>query len=87
MSLIWNREHDRYLLRQLLSVAEPHFQPNTWTAFCRTASEGGAKPEVVAQEMGISKNAVIVAKCRVLSSLRQEFDGLIESFSGFFTKS
>jgi hypothetical protein len=24
MTLIWNREHDQYVLRQLLMLAEPH---------------------------------------------------------------
>ena len=86
MCLIWNREHDQYVLRQLLALAEPHFAKTTWTAFCRVALDG-AKPDQVAEEMGISRNAVIVAKCRVLSRLRQESEGLIESSSGFFTKS
>lgn len=26
MSQIWNREHDQYVLRQLLALAEPHFE-------------------------------------------------------------
>jgi RNA polymerase sigma-70 factor (ECF subfamily) len=86
LSQIWNREHDQYVLRQLLSLAEPHFEPNTWKAFCRVALEG-AKADDVAQEMGISRNAVIIAKCRVLNRLRQEAEGLIESSSGFFAKS
>ena len=86
MSLIWNREHDQYVLRQLLALAEPHFAPSTWTAFCRVALDG-AKPDHVAEEMGISRNAVIIAKCRVLSRLRQESEGLVESSSGFFAKS
>ena len=86
MSQIWNREHDQYVLRQLMALAEPHFEPNTWKAFCRVALDG-AKPDVVAQEMGISRNAVVIAKCRVLSRLRQESVGLIESSSGFFGKS
>mgnify|MGYP001822717902 FL=1 len=86
MSLIWNREHDQYILRQLLALAEPHFARNTWTAFCRVALDG-AQADVVAHEMGISRNAVVIAKCRVLSRLRQESEGLIESSSGFFAKS
>ncbi|MEL7499224.1 MAG: sigma-70 family RNA polymerase sigma factor [Planctomycetota bacterium] len=86
MSQIWNREHDQYVLRQLLALAEPHFEPNTWKAFCCVALDG-AKPDVVAQEMGISTNAVVIAKCRVLSRLRQESEGLIESSSDFFPKS
>ncbi len=85
LSRIWNRQHDQYVLRQLLALAEPHFAPNTWKAFCRVALDG-AKPDVVAEEMGISRNAVIVAKCRVLSRLRQESEGLIESSFNFFAK-
>ena len=86
MSLIWNREHDQYVLRQLLALAEPHFEPNTWTAFCRMALDG-VKPDVVAAEMEISLNAVCLAKSRVLRRLRQESEGLVESASGFFAKS
>ena len=86
MSQIWNREHDQFVLRQLLTLAEPHFEPNTWKAFCRVALEG-AKPDVVAQEMGISLNAVCLAKSRVTRRLRQESAGLIESSSSFFPKS
>jgi RNA polymerase sigma-70 factor (ECF subfamily) len=70
MSQIWNRQHDQYVLRQLLALAEPHFAPTTWKAFCRVALDG-ARPDVVAEEMGTSRNAVIIAKCRVLSRLRR----------------
>ncbi len=43
MSQIWNQEHDHYVLRQLLSLAEPHFAQKTWLAFCRVTlmGEGG----------------------------------------------
>ena len=86
LSQIWNRQHDQYVLRQLLALAEPHFAANTWRAFCRVALDG-AQPDAVAEEMGISRNAVIIAKCRVLSRLRQESEGLIESSSGFLSNS
>lgn len=86
ISRIWDREHDHYVLRQLLTLAESHFEPKTWQAFCRVVLEG-AKPDVVAQEMGISLNAVCLAKSRVIRRLRQESAGLIESSSSFFTKS
>jgi RNA polymerase sigma-70 factor (ECF subfamily) len=86
MSQIWDREHDQYVLRQLLALAEPQFEPNTWKAFRRVALEG-AKPDVVAEEMGISLNAVCLAKSRVVRKLRQEAAGLIESSSSFFRKS
>ncbi|MEO1618375.1 MAG: sigma-70 family RNA polymerase sigma factor [Planctomycetota bacterium] len=86
MSQIWNREHDQYVLRQLLTLAEPHFEPKTWEAFCRVALDG-VKADAVAQEMGISRNAVVIAKCRVLSRLRQDSEGLVESSSVFLGKS
>lgn len=82
ISQIWNREHDQYVLRQLMVLVEPHFEPQTWKAFCRVALEG-EKPEVVAQQMGISRNAVCLAKSRALRRLRQEAAGLIESSSSF----
>ncbi len=85
MSQIWNRQHDQYVLRQLLTLVEPHFASSTWTAFCRLALDG-APPDVVAEETGISRNAVIIAKCRVLNRLRQESEGLIASSSDFFPK-
>jgi RNA polymerase sigma-70 factor, ECF subfamily len=51
MSRIWVREHDQYVLRQLLTLAEPHFEPNTWNEFGRLAFEG-AKPDMVASGNG-----------------------------------
>ena len=86
MSAIWNRQHDRHVTRRLLAMSEASFAPNTWAAFCRVALDG-AKPDNVADELGISVNAVFIAKSRVLSRLRQEADGLIESSSTFFGKS
>lgn len=82
LSRIWNRQHDRYIAQQLLALAEPHFAQSTWQAFYRVAIEG-AKADVVAKELGISLNAVFIAKSRVLSRLRQEAEGLLEVSSGF----
>ncbi len=86
LSQVWNRQHDQYVLRQLLTLVEPHFASSTWKAFCRVALDG-SRPDVVAKELEISLNAVCIAKSRVLSRLRQESEGLIESSSGFFAKS
>lgn len=86
LSQLWNREHDQFVLRQLLTVVESHFAPSTWKAFRRVALEC-AKADVVAEELNISLNAVFVAKSRVLSRLRQEADGLVESSSSFSQKS
>ena len=70
MSQIWNRQHDQYVLRQLLTLAEPYFEPTNWKAFCRVALDG-ARPDMVAKELEISLNAVCLAKSRVLRRLRQ----------------
>ena len=86
MSQIWNRQHDRLVVRQLLALAEPYFSPNTWQAFYQVALKG-KRADVVAKELEISVNAVFIAKSRVLNRLRQEADGLVESSSGFLPKS
>lgn len=86
MSQIWNREHDQYVLRQLLALTEPHFAPTTWQAFYRVSIKG-KRADVVAEELEVSVNAVFVAKSRVLGRLRREAEGLVESSSDFFAKS
>ena len=73
----WDREHDRYVLARLLELIEPLFKPATLTAFRRVAIDGIA-PEQAAEELGLSLNAVLVAKSRVLSRLREEAKGLID---------
>ena len=83
LSLLWNKEHDRYVLRQLLTLVEPQVTPQTWAAFCRVALEGHS-PRDGASELKISLNAVVIAKSRVLNRLRQEAHGIIESSSNFF---
>lgn len=86
MSQLWNRQHDQHVARQLLALWEPRIEPQTWKAFCRVAIDG-ERPDVVAAELGISLNAVFIAKSRVLSKLRQDAEGLVESSSGFSAKS
>jgi RNA polymerase sigma factor (sigma-70 family) len=83
MSQLWNRQHDCHVVRQLLVKTQPHFALNTWQAFRRVALEG-ARADVVAKDLDISLNAVFIAKSRVLSRLRREAEGLVESSSVFF---
>lgn len=77
LSREWDREHDLHVTRQLLDQLKPRFEPTTWKAFQRVAQDG-ATPAEVAAELGITVNAVFIAKSRVLSRLRQEADGLID---------
>jgi len=53
------------------------FEPNTWKAFQRQALEG-TDADAVAAELGMSVNAVVIAKSRVLARLRQEGQGLLD---------
>jgi RNA polymerase sigma-70 factor (ECF subfamily) len=77
LSRQWDREHDRYVLGRLLELIAPLFEPSTLAAFRRVALDGVA-PARAAEELGLSLNAVLVAKSRVLSRLRQEAEGLID---------
>jgi RNA polymerase sigma-70 factor, ECF subfamily len=71
LSRLWDQEHDRHILRCLLEWIEPEFAPTTWQAFRRvTLDEEPAA--AVARDLGLSVNAVWLAKSHVLRRLRQE---------------
>lgn len=74
----WDAEHDRHVLRGLLDVVQPEFTASTWEAFRRTALEGEAPPRV-AEALGLTLNAVHIARSRVLARLRREADGFLGS--------
>lgn len=72
----WDKEHDEFVLRRLLELIEPEFSPATWHAFQRQTVDGLTASQAAA-ELGVSPNAVLIAKSRVLRRLRQEANGLI----------
>jgi RNA polymerase sigma-70 factor (ECF subfamily) len=77
LSRLWDEEHDRHVVRRLLELIEPEFEPATWSAFRMLVLEG--KPtRVAATALGLTPNAVRIAKSRVLARFRQEIDGLID---------
>jgi RNA polymerase sigma-70 factor (ECF subfamily) len=77
LSRLWDKEHDQYVVRRLLEMSAQDFEAPTWQAFRRVALDG-ADPPRVAAELGISLNAVYLAKYRVLRRLRQELHGLTD---------
>jgi len=77
LSKTWDQDHDRHVTRQLLQMLRGDFEPTTWRAFQRTALDGVPAAQA-AEELGITSNAVFIAKSRVLARLRQEAAGLIE---------
>lgn len=77
LSRLWEQEHDRHVAAWLLEQIRPQFEPKTWTAFRRVAIDGIA-PVQVAAELGMTVNAVFIAKSRVLTQLRQAGTGLLD---------
>jgi RNA polymerase sigma-70 factor, ECF subfamily len=77
LSRLWDEEHDRHVVSRLLGTIRPHFQPTTWRAFRGVMLEGRT-PAAVATQLGLSINAVLLAKSRVLNALRREARGLID---------
>ena len=73
----WESDYRRHLVKRALELIRDQFQPATWQAFWKTVVEGQAGKKV-AVDLGLSINAVYIAKSRVLTSLRRELDGLWE---------
>jgi RNA polymerase sigma-70 factor (ECF subfamily) len=82
LSRLWDEEHDRHVVRRLLERIEGEVTLPTWQAFRRVALEGKDEATVAA-ELGLSINAVFIAKSRVLQRLRREAAGLIEAGADF----
>ena len=67
----------RHVARRLLELLEPEFTPPTWRAFQRQALDGATAART-AEELGLTVNAVLIAKSRVLQRLRAEAAGLLD---------
>lgn len=74
---IWDAEHDVFVAQRLLRLVEPRFTLSSWEAFRMQVMEG-EKALPVAEKLGMTVNAVLVAKSRVLKALRDEATGLID---------
>ncbi len=70
-------EHNKHVCEALQSAVRSDFNQATWDAFQQFAVEGRPAAEV-ARELGLSVNAVVKAKSRVLNRLRQEAAGLLD---------
>jgi RNA polymerase sigma-70 factor (ECF subfamily) len=73
----WDQEHDRLVMARLMELIRPEFTESTWAAFRRYALEGVSAADA-ARELGLTVNAVCVAKSRVLRRLREEARGLLD---------
>ena len=70
-------EYRSFLIERAKKLIAAEFEPVTWAACWKYVAEDRSAGEV-AVELGISPNAVRVAKCRVLKRLRDELAGLLE---------
>ncbi len=72
-----DEEYRQYLTRRAMELMQAEFQPATWKAFWECVVN--QRPTAaVAAELGMTENAVYLAKGRVLSRLRQELKGLLD---------
>jgi RNA polymerase sigma-70 factor (ECF subfamily) len=69
---------NRLVLGTLLQLVRPDFNENTWAAFEMQAIQ--ERPAIeIANALGMTKNAVLCARSRVLNRLRREAKGLAET--------
>ena len=73
----WNLEHDRFVLARALEIIEPEFTATTWEAFRRQAIYQQS-PSSVGSALGITANAAVIAKSRVLRRLRAEIKSIVD---------
>ena len=70
LSRQWDRDHDRHVVQKILELVKNDFAPATWEAFSRFGIDG-EPAAIVAEELGLTINAVLLAKSRVLKRLRE----------------
>ncbi len=71
----WRQEHRSWLVRWAATRVQPEFNESTWDAFWRTAVLGESAG-TVARDLGLSVNAVYIARSRVTRRLRATIDDL-----------
>ena len=72
-----DREYRAHIAGRALRLLQAEFAPATWKAFWGVVVEG-RPAAAVANELGITPNAVYLARGRVLRRLREELAGLVE---------
>jgi RNA polymerase sigma-70 factor (ECF subfamily) len=70
-------EETDVLYRRALHLLATEFEEGTWKAFWRVVVEG-QRPADVAADLNVTRNAVYLAKSRVMTRLREEFRDLID---------
>jgi len=71
LSDLWNQEHDQHVVKQLLNQIRHEFEESSWEAFLGQTIRQ-EKPEEVAARLGMSLNAIRIAKSRILHRLQTQ---------------
>jgi RNA polymerase sigma-70 factor, ECF subfamily len=72
----WDQDHDRHVVGRFLEIVRRDFSATTWQAFERRMA--GEKAASIAAALGLTPNAVHLARSSVLHRLREEMTGLVE---------
>lgn len=72
---VWRREYQSHLVRWAADQIRSEFKDATWDGFWRTAILG-EDTDAVARELGVSINALYIARSRVTGRLKQKIDEL-----------
>lgn len=73
--VLTEQEYRVFVARSALALMKDSFSETTWRA-CWESVTNGRPAKQIAGDLGISENAVYLARGRVLKRLREELDGL-----------
>ena len=77
VELFTEEEYRQHLVRQAMAIMKSEFETNTWRA-CWEHTVAERPASEIAAELGMTPNAVYLAKSRVLRRLREHLAGLLE---------
>jgi RNA polymerase sigma-70 factor, ECF subfamily len=79
LTQFWDQEHNRFVIRQAVQLLRSlkEFQPQTLQA-CEEVIVNQRPVAEVAAELGMSENAIYLAKLRVLRRLKEELQEFLE---------
>jgi len=75
-SLLWDQEHDRYVVQRIFALVKREFEANEYAIFKRYTLDGES-PAALAKEYGVAIGQVYKIKFRVLKRLREEAKDLV----------
>jgi RNA polymerase sigma-70 factor (ECF subfamily) len=72
----WDERYVSEVFSKACKYISAEFESNSWTAFVKTHFEG-ADPDIIAKELGITTNAIYIARYRILKRLKEYVEELI----------